>query len=44
MGNYDLIKALCNLGADVNIKDKGGNDAFKYTMKYGRYEIIELIF
>ena len=44
IGNYDLVKALCNFGADVNITNNDGDDVFKYAVKYGRYKITELIF
>ena len=44
IGNYDLVKILCNFGADVSIKDNDGDDPFKYAVSYGRYNITELIF
>ena len=44
VGSYDLVKAICNFGADVKIEDHQGDDALKYAIKYGRYKITELIF
>ena len=44
IGNYDLVKAICNFGADVLIKDNDGDDAIKYAIAYGRYNITEMIF
>ena len=44
IGNYDLVKALCNFGADVNIKDNDGDDALKYAIIYSKYKITELIY
>ena len=38
IGNYDLVKAICNFGADVSIKDNDGDDAIKYAITYGRLE------
>ena len=44
IGNYDLVKAICNFGANVLIKDNDGDDAIKYAISCGRYNITELIF
>merc|ERR1719361_602474 len=43
-GNFDLVKAICNAGADVAIKDKQGRDALHYAMQFGRYKVTKLIF
>eukprot|EP01084_Bolivina_argentea_P040361 74597_1 len=44
IGNIDLIKVICNYGADVHIKDIDGMDALDYAIKYGRYKITELVY
>eukprot|EP01083_Nonionella_stella_P021372 59280_1 len=44
IGNMDLVKTVCNFGADVHIKDDDGFDALDYAIKYGRYKITELVY
>eukprot|EP01083_Nonionella_stella_P300256 1024020_1 len=44
IGNYDLVKAICNSGADISINDKHNNNALYYAIKYGRYKITELLY
>merc|ERR1712228_71584 len=44
IGNFDLVKAICNFGADVSIKDEEGLDALDYALKFGQYKITEIIF
>eukprot|EP01083_Nonionella_stella_P120572 361368_1 len=44
IGNMDLVKTVCNFGADVHIKDDDGLDALDYAIKYGRYKITELVY
>merc|ERR1712228_800565 len=44
VGNFDLVKAICNFGADVSIKDKEQMDALDYALKFGQYKITELVY
>merc|ERR1712228_854096 len=44
IGNFDLVKALCNFGSNVSVKDKNGLDALDYALNFGRYKITELVF
>merc|ERR1712228_1030124 len=44
IGNFDLVKAICNFGADVSIKDEEGLDALDYALKFGQYKITELVY
>lgn len=44
IGDFDLVKNICNNGADVSIKDKEGMDALDYALNFGRYKITELVF
>merc|ERR1712228_905559 len=44
IGNFDLVKAICNNGANVSIKDEDGLDALDYAIKFGQYKITELVF
>merc|ERR1712228_232606 len=44
IGNFDLVKAICNFGANVSIKDKEELDALDYALKFGQYKITELVF
>eukprot|EP01083_Nonionella_stella_P218413 783240_1 len=44
IGNMDLVKAICNGGADVHMKDNSGQTAFEWAFKYGRYKITELLY
>merc|ERR1712228_540467 len=44
IGNFDLVKAICNFGANVSIKDKEGLDALDYALKFGQYKITELVY
>merc|ERR1712228_453232 len=44
IGNFDLVKAICNAGSDVSIKDEEGLDALDYAIKFGHYKITELVF
>ena len=37
IGNGELVKVICNFGADVHIKDNDGKDALDYAKIYGRY-------
>eukprot|EP01084_Bolivina_argentea_P174306 301944_1 len=42
--NFDLVKTICDFGADVGIKDHNNMDAVQYGMKYGIYKITELLY
>eukprot|EP01084_Bolivina_argentea_P203397 347412_1 len=44
MGNINLVKLCFNCGVNANIKDNEGNTAIHYAIKYGRYEISQLLF
>eukprot|EP01084_Bolivina_argentea_P172655 299073_1 len=44
IGNMDLLKAICDFGADVHVKDNDGNNALFYAMRFGRYKITELLY
>eukprot|EP01084_Bolivina_argentea_P014176 26502_1 len=44
IGNYELVKLVCNFGADVHIKDHDNKDALDYAQVYGRYSITRLLF
>merc|ERR1712228_916179 len=44
IGNFDLVKAICNAGSNVSIKDEDGLDALDYAIKFGQYKITELVF
>merc|ERR1712228_161816 len=44
IGDYDLVKAILNVGADVSIKDKQELDALDYAIKFGQYKITELVY
>ena len=44
VGNFDLVKAIINFGANVKIKDNEGQDALQHAVIYGRYKITELVY
>eukprot|EP01084_Bolivina_argentea_P119764 212321_1 len=44
VGKIDLIRVVCNFGADPHIKDNNGDDALDYATKYGHYKITELLY
>eukprot|EP01084_Bolivina_argentea_P109279 195320_1 len=44
IGNLDLVKAICNFGADESVKDNDGDDALIFAIKYGRYKITKLLY
>eukprot|EP01083_Nonionella_stella_P012340 35025_1 len=44
IGNYELVKLVCNFGANVHTKDHSDCDALDYAQRYGRYAITELLF
>eukprot|EP01084_Bolivina_argentea_P143362 251785_1 len=43
-GDIDLVRVICNFGADVHIVDDHEMDALDYAIKYGRYNITELVY
>eukprot|EP00485_Elphidium_margaritaceum_P004960 CAMPEP_0202691088 /NCGR_PEP_ID=MMETSP1385-20130828/5900_1 /ASSEMBLY_ACC=CAM_ASM_000861 /TAXON_ID=933848 /ORGANISM="Elphidium margaritaceum" /LENGTH=1286 /DNA_ID=CAMNT_0049346437 /DNA_START=228 /DNA_END=4088 /DNA_ORIENTATION=- len=44
VGDIDLVRTICNFGADVKVQDNEKMDALQYAMKYGRYKITEMIY
>eukprot|EP01084_Bolivina_argentea_P310853 537975_1 len=44
MSNIDLVKAICNFGADPHIADDNNLDALQYARRYGQYRITELLY
>ena len=44
IGEYDLVKSICNFGGDVKITDKEGYDALDYAVQFGKYKITELVY
>eukprot|EP01084_Bolivina_argentea_P121799 215861_1 len=44
IGNFELVKLVCNFGADVRITDNDGISALEYAQHYGLYNITELLF
>eukprot|EP01083_Nonionella_stella_P076951 209890_1 len=44
IGDLAFVKAICNFGANVHIKDHDELDAMNYAIKYGRYKITELLY
>ena len=44
IGNEELVKVICNFGADVHVKDNENMDAVDYAKIYGRYKITELLY
>ena len=44
IGNHDLVKVICNFGADATVKDDDGEDPLYHAIKCGRYEITEILF
>eukprot|EP01084_Bolivina_argentea_P049558 91136_1 len=43
IGDYDLVKNLCNFGANASIVDNDGQSALDFSIKFGRYNITELL-
>ena len=41
LGIMIIIKALCNFGTVVYIKDNDDEDVFQFAIKYARYKITE---
>eukprot|EP01084_Bolivina_argentea_P310855 537977_1 len=44
IGQMQLIKSICNAGADINIVDNVGLTALDYAQKFGHYKITELLY
>eukprot|EP01083_Nonionella_stella_P040726 110418_1 len=44
IGSEELVRVICNFGADVHIKDQEEFDALDYAIKYGRYKITEIVY
>ena len=42
-GNIAVVKQLISTGADVNVKDAGGQTALHWTIEYGHTEIAEVL-
>eukprot|EP01084_Bolivina_argentea_P279458 477768_1 len=42
--SQDLVKLICNFGADVDICDNEGRSALTYSSKFGLYKITELLY
>ena len=42
-GNIAVVKQLISTGADVNVKDAGGQTALHWAIEYGHTEIAELL-
>jgi len=42
-GTEEVVTLLCKMGADPEIKDKGGNTALSAAKKKGRSRIVELL-
>ena len=42
-GRTDLVKALLEKGADVNMKDKKGKTALIYATTKGKDEIVKIL-
>eukprot|EP01083_Nonionella_stella_P110901 324893_1 len=44
IGSEELVRVICNFGADVHITDQEEFDALDYAIKYGRYKITEIVY
>eukprot|EP01084_Bolivina_argentea_P011977 22430_1 len=44
IGDLELVKTVCNFGADASIKDDNDLDSLDYSIKYGNYKITELVY
>ena len=42
--NYDLVKALCNFGADIKIKTVITMKQLNFAIKYSECDVTEMIF
>ncbi len=44
VGSLELVKVICNFGADVKVKDNEDLDALDYAIRYGRIQITKLLY
>ena len=44
LGDVDLVNVLCDIGANIHMKDNDGMDAWDYATKCRQYKIIESLY
>ena len=43
IGDFELVKDIVKIGADIRVKDKDDDDAIDYVLIFQRYKITELL-
>eukprot|EP01083_Nonionella_stella_P095109 266932_1 len=43
IGDFNLIKTICLLGADIFLKDHDGDDALDYSLVFQQYKVTQLL-